>query len=300
MQVGLSFDYEDAESEDKRMDRTAHAYLFPVAWTALLMIVSVRPAGAMLVTVDADTGTLYSIDPETAAATRIGHTGLDENDIVAGLAYDPAGDILYATTTRTDKLCSIDYTTGQATLIGELGISLMHGLAYDPCTAGLLGTFGVSKGDGLYSIDVTTGAATLIGHIGFFHDDHRNAVHGLAEHPETHTLYGIVAGPAFNWSALIEIDKETGRGTQIALLSVGFAGLAFDVETEVLYGIDNATSSLYTIDIRTGVKTRIGPTGLGNPLGLEDIAPIPEPATLGLLALGILVLRRRPAKGNRT
>ena len=298
MQVGLSFDYEDAESEDKRMNKTGHVYLFSVAWTALLMIVSVRPAGAMLVTVDADTGTLYSIDPETAAVTRIGHTGLDENDIVAGLAYDPAGDMLYATTTRTDKLYSLDYTTGQATLIGDLSAGLMHGLAYDPCTARLLGTFGESKGDGLYSIDVTTGAATLIGHIGYFHEDHLNTVHGLAVHPETGTLYGIVAGPASDWSALIEIDKETAQGTWIGEQSDHFSGLAFDAETKVLYGINNWTSDLYTIDIRTGATTLIGSTGLGNPLGLEDIVIIPEPATVGLLALGILALRRRTSRSN--
>ena len=278
------------------MNRTAHVYLFSVAWTVSLMIASVRPAGAMLVTVDAETRVLYRIDPETAAVTRIGHTELDEEDVIAGLAYDPVRDTLYATTTQTDKLYSIDYTTGKATLIGDLGASLMHGLAYDPCTARLLGTFGESKGDGLYSIDVTTGATTLIGHIGYFHEDRQNTVHGLAVHPETHALYGIAAGPASDWSTLIEIDKETAQGTWISQQSPHFSGLAFDVETRVLYGIDNWTSNLYMIDIRTGATTLIGSTGLDNPLGLEDIAPIPEPATVGLLALGILALRRKAAR----
>jgi DNA-binding beta-propeller fold protein YncE len=277
------------------MNRTVRVYLFSLAWIVSTQIVCVRPAGAMLVTVDAETRTLYSIDRETGVVTRIGDTGLSEDDIVAGLAYDQAHDTLYATTTRTDKLYTIDYTTGKATLIGDLGVSLMHGLAYDPCTVKLLGTFGESEGDGLYSIDVTTGAATLIGHIGYFHEDHLNTIHGLAVHPETHVLYGVVAGPALQWSALIEIDEETAKGTQISQQTSSFAGLAFDAETKVLYGIDNATSNLYTIDIRTGATTLIGATGLGNPLGLEDIAPIPEPATAALLALGILALRRRAA-----
>ncbi len=275
------------------MDRTRRVYFFSAVLTASLTITFIRPAGAMLVTVDADTQTLYRIDRETAAVTRIGRMETDNADIFAGLAYDSRHDILYTTTTDTNRLYTIDYATGKASLIGDLKASLMHGLAYDPCTVKLLGTFGQPEGDGLYSIDVSTGAATLIGHIGFFNADHRNAVYGLAVHPETHALYGIVAGPAFNWSALIEIDKETGQGTQIGQQNVHFSGLAFDMETKVLYGIDNWTSDLYTIDVRTGATTLIGSAGLDNPLGLEDIVIIPEPATVGLLAIGFLGLRRK-------
>lgn len=275
------------------MNRTVCVFWLSVVWTVSLMIASAKPAGATLVTIDADSQTLYSIDRETAVVTRIGRTETDEQDVFAGLAYDPVGDILYATTTGTDRLYRIDYTTGKATLIGDLGASLMHGLAYDPCTVTLLGTFGQSEGDGLYSIDVSTGAATLIGHIGFFDADHRNTVHGLAVDPENRVLYGIVAGPAPDWSALIEIDEETAKGTLIGLQTASFAGLAFDPETNVLYGIDNVTSNLYTIDIHTGAATLIGATGLGNPLGLEDIVIVPEPATVGLLAIGGLALRRK-------
>jgi DNA-binding beta-propeller fold protein YncE len=279
------------------MNRTVRVYWFWVVCTVSLMIASVKPADAMLVTVDAEQ-TLYSIDRETAAVTRIGHMEADEADIFAGLAYDSTHDILYATTTGTNRLYSIDYTTGKATLIGDLGASLMHGLAYDPCTVRLLGTFGQSKGDGLYSIDVSTGAATLIGRTGFFNEDHLNTVQGLAVHPKTHVLYGIVAGPAFNWSALIEIDMETAQGTWIGRQSSHISGLAFDAQTNLLYGIDNWTSKLYTIDLRTGAATLVGSTGLGNPLGLEDVVTIPEPATVVLLAIGFLALRRKTAKGS--
>ncbi len=278
------------------MNRTVRVFWLAVVWTALLLIAPVGPAGATLVTVDADTQTLYSIDRETAVVTRVGRLGADEADIFAGLAYDSTHDILYATTTGTNKLYSVDYATGKATLIGDLKASLMHGLAYDPCTVQLLGTFGQSKGDGLYSIDVSTGAATLIGHTGFFHEDHLNTIQGLAVHPKTHVLYGIVAGPAFDWSALIEIDMKTGQGAWIGPQNAHISGLAFDAQTNALYGIDNWTSKLYTIDIRTGASTLIGSTGLGNPLGLEDIVPIPEPATVALLAIGFLALRRKAAR----
>jgi DNA-binding beta-propeller fold protein YncE len=256
---------------------------------AVLSIMAVAPVDATLVTVDTDTLALYNIDPQTAAATLVGNM---EADILAGLAYDPVHDILYGTTTRTDKLYSIDYLTGTATVIGNLGASLMHGLAYDPSTETLFGTFGEEAGDGLYSIDVATGTATLIGRVGFFHPDHLNTVNGLAVDPVTHALYGVVSGPEEDWSALIEIDKETGKGTLIGEETPHFEGLAFDLRAKVLYGIDNWTGDLYTIDTGTGTASLIGNTGLGNPLGLEDVAVIPEPATVCLLGLGALLLLR--------
>lgn len=274
--------------EEQKMSRVWYFRSFVIAWI-VLMTMPISPVGAVLVAVDADTMGLYSLDPETGAATLVGNTGAD---VVAGLAYDPIPDLLYATTTRSGNLYSIDYTTGAAALIGELGFGLMHGLAYDSSTETLLGTYGESAGDGLYSIDVSTGATTLIGHVGFFHEDHLNTVCGLAVHPETHVLYGVASGPARDWSALVEIDKKTGVGTLIGEDAPHLSGLAFDMQTHILYGIDNWTGDLYSIDIGTGRATLVGSTGLGNPLGLADVAAIPEPATVCLLALGSLIFFR--------
>jgi hypothetical protein len=251
-----------------------------------LSLDSVLYATVMLYGSDADTQELYIIDTSDAGTTKIGSFGVE--GVMAGLAYDTDNDIMYGTTTVTDNLYSIDYTTGQATLIGDLGVSLIHGLAYDNSTDVLFGTFGESRGDGLYQIDVTTGSSTLIGHIGHFYDDHLNTVHGLAVHPQTNDLYGVIGGPD-DVSALIKIDKTTGSGTFLFEYGiVNLSGLTF-LPDGTLYATDNWSGDLYKLDISSSSTQLIGNTGLGNALGLTSI---PEPATIMLLGLGGLILLR--------
>ncbi len=236
---------------------------------------------------DARTEKLYTIDPANATATEVGSFGVGGH--MAGLAYDADNDIMYGTTTDTDKLYSIDYTTGGATLIGDLGVTLMHGLAYDKSTDVLFGVYGMYKGDGLYQIDVSTGNSTLIGSIGHFYTNYYNTVHGLGVHPLTNDLYGIIGGPT-SVSALVRINKTTGSGTFLHEYSIpNMAGLTF-LADGTLYATDNWSGKLYTLDILSGSTQFIGDTGLGNALGLTGV---PEPATICLLGLGGLVLRRR-------
>lgn len=245
-------------------------------------------ATVMLFGSDADTQELYIIDTTNASTIKVGSFGVEGN--MAGLAYDTHHDIMYGTTTATDKLYSIDYTTGDATFIGDLGVSLIHGLAYDNSTEMLFGTYGSSEGDGLYQIDVSTGNSTLIGNTGHFYNDHLNTVSGLAVHPLTNDLYGIIGGPT-SVSALVRIDKTTGSGTFLHEYSIpNLEGLAF-LPDGTLYATDNWSGNLYTLDILSDSTQLIGNTGFGNALGL---ASVPDPATIMLLGLGgLVVLRRR-------
>lgn len=234
-----------------------------------------------------DTRALYIIDTTDASTMEVGSFGVE--GIMAGLAYDANNDIMYGTTTKTDKLYLIDYTTGNATFIGDLGVSLMHGLAYDNSADVLFGTFGSSGGDGLYQIDVDTGNSTLIGNIGYIHEDHRNTVHGLAVHPLTNDLYGVIGGPN-DVSALLRIDKTTGSGTILHEYSINnLAGLTF-LPDGTLYATDNWSGNLYILDILSDSTQLIGDTGFGNALGLTSV---PEPATIIMLGLGGLVVHRR-------
>jgi len=245
-------------------------------------------ATVMLFGSDTDTQELFIIDTTDAGTTKVG--SFEVEGVMAGLAYDANNDIMYGTTTRTDKLYSIDYTTGNAALIGDLGASFMHGLAYDNSADILFGTYGSSEGDGLYQIDVSTGNSTLIGNIGHFYEDHLNTVSGLAVHPLTNDLYGIIGGPD-NVSALVKIDKTTGSGTFLYEYSIpNLEGLTF-LQDGTLYATDNWSGNLYLLDILSDSTQLMGDTGLGNALGLTSV---PEPATIMLMGLGgLIVIRRR-------
>ena len=196
---------------------------------------------------------------------------------------------MYGTTTDTNKLYSIDYRTGKATEIGKLNAPLIHGLAYDESTDMLFGTYGEPSNNHLYQIDVTTGNATIIGDIGI-----NQLISGLAIHPETHELYGVMGGRGISpTSYLTKIDKNTGAGTLLyEYHSCRLTGLTFSPDG-TLYAIDNSMGNLYTLNISSGASNFIGNTDLGNPLGL---ASIPEPATLimfGLGSFGLFSLKRR-------
>jgi hypothetical protein len=79
------------------------------------------------------------------------------------------------------------------------------------------------------------------------------------------------------------------------------SGLAFDPELNLLYGIGNQNTNLYSINPATALATAIGPTGLqavGGGLAFEAaaVAAVPEPATFGILGAGLAALalfRRR-------
>ncbi len=238
---------------------------------------------------DSQTNSLFTLDPADGSAALVGPFVVTQ--IIAGLGYDAENDILFGTSTVTDSLYSIDRSTGYASWIGNLGAELMHALEYDASTDTLFGAFGASAGDGLYTIDTSTGTATLIGNIGFFNSNHLNTVHGLAVHPDTGVLFGSVSGPAFDWGALIQIDKATGQGTLVGEFTQHIGSLAFHPDRNVLYGMDSWADELYTIDITSAQTTLIGPTGLGKAPGL---AFTPEPASLVLLAAGgLLAIGRR-------
>lgn len=227
-------------------------------------------AAQALYATDTSTQELYELSPDDASATLVGPFGVD--GFMADLAYDENHDILYGVTTGTDRLYTIDRTTGAATEIGPLRVGLMHALAYDSVNDVLYGAK-ITR-SGLYRIDTTTGEATLVGSTGL---PSLEGISGMDFDPLDNTLYGSLASPSRPGS-IYRIDLTNGHASFV-VSTVRLSDLAFHPETGVLYGINNQggllSDALYTIDLNDGSYTEVGPTGLGNNLGLA-FAPVTD------------------------
>ena len=102
---------------------------------------------------------------------------------------------------------------------------------------------------------------------------------GLAYDPQTDSLYAISAAS----SRVYLIDQNTGESSVIADLPYQNAnGLAFDTTRGLLFGSDNITNALFTIDPKTSTLTEIGIIAGGELV--EGLAFDPKTETLYGLA----------------
>lgn len=136
------------------------------------------------------------------------------------------------------------------------------------CSASLYGAAFSSRGEAtLYAIDPSTGSATLIGPIGF------DAVSGMDFDPDTGLLYATAKRSNFGPHVLLEIDPCTGRGVEIGLTNVEdidsnntATDLSFTNSDSLLYGFLMSREDLATLDVSTGIATKVGtisPAGQG-------------------------------------
>jgi sugar lactone lactonase YvrE len=132
---------------------------------------------------DANTGTLYGVDtvgndlytvnPQTGAATLVGDLGVNLGSF--GLTFDTNRNRLYLTSLSTNTnqgLYTVDPTTAAATLVGtgfgpvaspSTGVGI-NGLGYDPVNDMLYGVAGARNE--LYTIDFNLGTVSLVGSLG--------------------------------------------------------------------------------------------------------------------------------------
>lgn len=237
------------------------------------------------------TATIYNVDVSTGVATPIYSSGTSEAK-PWGMAYDAATNTLYwnnggtlysspfgANLTPT-TLGSMSYQGGSVNFVG-LGFN----------NGKLLGTRNIST-EGVYEIDPVTLEATLLGtypstfDFGGVDFDAGN-LYGLSDATgggQGRGLYSLVLGTG---DPVFHAPYPAGE-TDIDGLAVS-GGLAYYVTD----GPNTTQANFYVFDVGSGQQVGTLPSPFTGSGTFSAAAFVPEPATLGLLALGALGLLRR-------
>jgi len=256
--------------------------------TKIRTAVALMVLGALVSAASADTiygterGQLWQIDTTTVTATAVGPGW--GGWLAEAIAIKPGGGTAAVLGQYGPNLYPMDVTTGVpgAALGGDA--FEYQALAYAPDNQ-LWGFDDASGGDQLVSIDDTTGLKTNVG-------ARQQRVNAMA----------FIGTTAYCWAegaGLMTVNLTTGALTDVNGAEVGpiMSGMAVGPNDGVLYGAGPYNNDLYSINPATGVATLLGALpGVGGLEGLSSVeAPIPEPATRSLLALGGLgaMIRRR-------
>ncbi|MFN0137016.1 MAG: DUF4394 domain-containing protein [Phycisphaerae bacterium] len=198
-------------------------------------------------------GGLYAFNLQTGAATQIGPGNLDDEQVL-DMSWDPTRNQMFVISAS-----SSDEPHRLRTVNLSTGNTSVVGTLNIPVPALAFG-FAVNAAGTRYLHDAEQGGMMRL----------NNSLQGTFLGPEGNSI-GNLAGMTINWA---------GDGTWY------HAGLNFD----------SGRQEIYRINELNGAGTFIG--NIGGPdyeFNFGDIAinPIPEPTSIALLALGVLVLRRR-------
>jgi hypothetical protein len=212
-------------------------------------------------------GEVGTVDAATGTWTLIGNAGFALTDI----AFSPTGELFGIS---FNQLFRINTNNGTATLVGNLGTTL-NSLVF-----GSDGTLYAANSN-LYTINTSTGWASLVGSLGGFSSAGDLAFSGGQ-------LYLSDAS-----NRLVRVDTSTGAGSFVGNIGWGSVfGLA-SPDNATLYGMSG--TNIITVDTSTGAGT-LAASFVGSPrfsvwgtaFFTEAGAELPEPASLGLVAMGLV------------
>ena len=284
-----------------KLNTYSRAIAAVVAATLVQSFIGEKPAAAVSLTALTSTNTLISFDSATPGTTSsLAVSGIAGSLI--GIDYRPANNLLYGVSDAS-QIYTINTSTGAATLASTLSTNftsgVQSGVDFNP-VPNLLRLVG--SNDQNLRVNVDTGATTVDGTLAYAAGDLNfgqnpnitaSAYTNSDIDPNTGTtLYGIDSD--LN-NLVMQNPPNAGTLTTVGSLNtnVGSTG-GFDIFTE--NGNNTAfaafDSTLYSIDLGTGLATNLGAIG-GSPtvVGLAaapNATPVPfEPSpTLGLLGLG--------------
>lgn len=241
-------------------------------------------------------GQLWSIDESTGAATLINNVTLGDGSNVQTsiVGFANLNGTLYASdcfNSSGNTFGTINPTTGVFTPISNQNGSInWWALAADPAS----GTLYTVEQDGgqsdvghLLSVNPLTGTTTDLGQ---FTDANGNPVSPdeIAYDTRNATLYGL------SGNSLWSMNVGTDVATLIGNLSDSFSNtsdMTYDPARDALFV--NSGTALYSVNPSSASDTLIGSNNTGVTIDGLAPGPVPEPASMAALALGVTALVRR-------